>query len=116
MKEKSYGCPVEFALEILGGKWKSVLLAHLKDGALSYGEIRRRVPGLSDKVLTQRLKGLEASGLVIRSASRNGGRTNYRLSTRGESLRPVLESLYSWGAAAAIETRTPIRSLVALVE
>lgn len=50
-----YGCPVELSLDVLGGKWKSVILARLKDGPLRYGELRTLVSGLSDKMLTERL-------------------------------------------------------------
>lgn len=101
---KIYGCPVEFALDILGGKWKPVLLAHLKEGPLGYGELRRRVPALSDKVLTERLKNLEASGLVARVRDPDvGARSRYALSDRGQSLRPVLQAIFDWGMANAGE-------------
>ena len=61
-----YGCPAELALDVLGVKWKTIILARLKDGPLRYGDLRRTVPLLSDKVLTQRLRELEDSGLVER--------------------------------------------------
>ena len=50
---RTFGCPVELSLESFGGKWKAVILARLKDGALRYGELRRLIPQLSDKVLTE---------------------------------------------------------------
>ena len=84
---RSFSCPVELALEVLGGKWKTVLLAHLKSGPLRYGELRERTPALSDKVLTQRLADLERLGLVMRH--KRGGRgapSTYELSARGSSL------------------------------
>lgn len=97
-----FGCPVELTLEVLGGKWKTVLLARLKQGPLRYGELRRLVPGLSDKMLTQRLRELEALALVCREMV--GEHERYRLTARGESLRGVLQSLYDWGQAFAAET------------
>ena len=50
-----YGCPVELALEFVGGKWKTVILAYLKESPHRFGELRARLPNLSDKVLTERL-------------------------------------------------------------
>lgn len=98
---RTFGCPVELALEVLGGKWKTVLLARLKQGPLRYGDLRRLVPGLSDKMLTQRLRELEAIGLVHRETG--AGHERYALTARGESLRAVLQSLYDWGRAFAAE-------------
>jgi DNA-binding HxlR family transcriptional regulator len=95
---RTFGCPVELSLELLGGKWKAVILARLKDGPLRYGELRRLIPQLSDKVLTERLADLKAVGLLAPEGGRRGG---YRLSERGESLRPVLQALYDWGAEQA---------------
>ena len=92
-----FGCPVELALEVLGGKWKTVLLARLKQGPLRYGELRRAVPRLSDKMLTTRLRELEELGLIARDPGDAPER--YRLTARGESLRPLLQSLYDWGLA-----------------
>jgi DNA-binding HxlR family transcriptional regulator len=107
---KSYGCPVELSLELLGGKWKSVILARLKDRPLSYGELRALIPDLSDKVLTERLKGLQAQGLVTRtSCPGKPARLSYTLTERGKSLRPVLQALYDWGEQAAADLKVQIR-------
>jgi DNA-binding HxlR family transcriptional regulator len=106
----TYGCPVELSLDILGGKWKSVILARLKDCPLSYGELRRLISELSDKVLTERLKALEAQGLVTRVRTANQpARSRYALTERGESLRPLLEALYNWGEQAAADLNLRIR-------
>lgn len=113
----TFGCPVELTLEILGGKWKPVILAHLKDGALRYGELRARIPNLSDKVLTERLRDLEDRGLVIRQSTRGSGRRGerpqvvYRLTKRGNSLRPVLTALYAWGEDAAPDLGVTVKLL-----
>ena len=61
---RNYGCPVELSLDFVGGKWRTVILAWLKEAPHRYGELRKRVPGLTDKVLTQQLKELEALGLI----------------------------------------------------
>ena len=88
-------------MEVLGGKWKTVLLARLKQGPLRYGDLRRLVPGLSDKMLTQRLRDLEELGLV--EVTRSAGTSTYRITARAERLRPVLDALYAFGASLAPE-------------
>ena len=98
---KRYGCPVELTLEFVGRKWRTVILAWLKEAPHRYGELRRRVPGLSDKVLTQRLKELESLGLIARRPGRQRATHVYELTARGESLRPVLDALYAWGHSMA---------------
>jgi DNA-binding HxlR family transcriptional regulator len=106
---KRYHCPVELAVDVIGGKWRSVILSHLKEGVHRYGELRRRMPDVSEKMLTQRLRELEADGLVMR---RDLGTTpphvEYRLTDEGHSLAPVLQALYDWGVARAERTGTPI--------
>lgn len=99
-----YGCPVELALEFVGGKWKTVILAWLKEAPHRYGELRARMPGVADKVLTERLKELELLGLVVKTPSDDAPLTFiYRLTERGESLRSVLDSLFAWGERMAAE-------------
>lgn len=106
-----YGCPVELALEFVGGKWKTVILAYLKESPHRYGELRARLPSVSDKVLAQRLKDLEQLGLIEKANSAKGRSAHvYRLTHRGESLRPVLDGLYAWGAALAAEMPVTIGS------
>jgi DNA-binding HxlR family transcriptional regulator len=84
-------CPVEFALDVLGGKWRVVILARLKEQPCRYSDLRRLVPRVSQKMLTQRLHELTTAGLV----EHDGGL--YSLSPRGESARPVLQALFDWG-------------------
>src|SRR5262245_16216452 len=101
---RQFSCPVELALEVLSGKWKTVILAHLKERSLRYAELRLLIPSLSDKVLTERLRDLEELGLVVRH--KQGGRgapSLYELTGRGKSLGPVLQGLYDWGARIAPE-------------
>jgi DNA-binding HxlR family transcriptional regulator len=94
-----FGCPVEYVLDLLGGKWRAVLLAHLKESPQRYGELRRLVPRVSEKMLTQRLHELVDDGLVEHRAD-----GSYALTARGDSLRPVLQALYDLGARLAAET------------
>jgi DNA-binding HxlR family transcriptional regulator len=98
-----FDCPVEYVLHLLGGKWRAVLLAHLKESPQRYGELRRLVPRLSEKMLTQRLRELVGDGLVEHRAD-----GSYALTARGDRLRPVLQSLYDLGTQLAAETGVPI--------
>ena len=99
--QDTFGCPVELAFELIGGKWTTVLLAHLKESPRRYAELRRLVPRISDKMLTQRLQELVDKDLVQRVPQ--GGASSYQLTSRGESLRPVLDVLYAWGEQQARE-------------
>jgi DNA-binding HxlR family transcriptional regulator len=93
-----YECPTEFSLDVLGGKWKTVLLCYLKQRPLRYSELRILVPRLSDKVLTERLRDLTEAGLVVRR--KPAGRTGhevYDLTTRARSMGKLLAELYRWG-------------------
>lgn len=112
--KRTFACPVELSLEILSGKWKPVILAHLKQGPLRFTELRARIPALSDKMLVQRLKDLEELGLVLRNKPEGRGAVSrYRLSARGASLRPLLQALYDWGSHIAPEVGASIRPAVA---
>jgi len=92
-----YGCPVEFALDTLGGKWKTVILARIKEGPMRYADLRRLIPSLSDKVLTQRLADLVEIGFV--AIERSGdGKGRYVLTDRGRNLATTLQALYDWGS------------------
>jgi len=99
---RTFGCPTEFALEVLGGKWKTVILSYLKERPLRYAELRRLIPHLSDKVLTERLRDLIGSGLVVKKTADGKKKTGvYVLTLRGKSLRKPLTELYSWGKTHA---------------
>lgn len=85
------------AVELVGRRWTGAILRALLDGASRFGEIQARVPDLSDRLLSERLKELEDAGIVVRAIT--GGRpvrVRYGLTARGEALRPVLESIGRW--------------------
>ena len=104
-----YGCPVELALEFVGGKWKTVILSYLKESPHRYKELRARLPGVADKVITERLKDLERLGLIVKTRSSEGHSAHvYQLTERGESLRPVLSELYAWGSAMAAKIKVDV--------
>jgi DNA-binding HxlR family transcriptional regulator len=107
---KSVGCPVELSLNLLGGKWKVVILSWLKEQPLRYAELRQRIPGLSDKVLTERLADLQRQGWIERGRDSHGtGQSRYQLTANGQTLRPVLQQLYEWGAEQAVKMNVTIR-------
>ncbi len=95
---KSFHCGSEFTLALLGGKWKTVILCYLTLGPFRYSQLRRLLPALSDKVLTQRLQELIAAELVVhrRQRGRNGSST-YELSAKGQLLSGLLHQIYAWG-------------------
>jgi DNA-binding HxlR family transcriptional regulator len=84
---KSFNCSTEFTLQVLGGKWKTVILCHLSVGPLRYAELRKLMPALSDKVLTQRLRELTDAGLVARTRATNGQAETYALRRKGARCR-----------------------------
>lgn len=108
-KQDQYHCAVELAVDVIGGKWRPVILAHLKEGVHRYGELRRRIPDMSEKMLAQRLRELQEDGLVQRiEHETRPPHVEYRLTEEGWSLAPVLQALYDWGTARAARTNTPI--------
>src|SRR5258708_23525740 len=92
---KSFNCPTEFTLQVLGGKWKTVILCYLKLGPLRYAELRKLIPNLSDKVLSQRLRELTEAGLIEHSKPAGGDKSaGYRLSGQAQSPCRVLAALF----------------------
>lgn len=91
-------CPVEAALEVIGGRWTTLVIRELLHGPRGYREFRRTLPSLSDKVLTERLTQLTSLGVAERVATRGfPTRVVYRLTARGEALRPLMAELYRTG-------------------
>ena len=102
----SPGCPVEATLALIGGKWKGVVLWHLLHDTLRFSEIRRRVPRVTQRMLTNQLRELEADGLIVRTVYPEvPPKVEYRLSERGQSLAPVILALKTWGETHAVPQR-----------
>jgi DNA-binding HxlR family transcriptional regulator len=89
---------VKTTLKVLGGKWKILILWHLRDEAKRFSELKRLIPDVSEKVLTQQLRELEADGIVLRiSHLSKSPKVEYSFTDYGRSLVPVLQSLCQWG-------------------
>ncbi|GAB3124931.1 winged helix-turn-helix transcriptional regulator [Novispirillum itersonii] len=98
----SPGCAVEATLTLIDGKWKGVVLFHLLDGTLRFNEIRRKLPSVTQRMLTHQLREMEADGLISRTVfPQVPPRVDYALTDRGRSLQPVLMALKQWGDANA---------------
>lgn len=92
------GCPVEATLSLIGGKWKGVILWHLLHGTMRFNEIRRRLSGVTQRMLTNQLRELEADGFIVRTVyPQVPPKVEYSLSDRGRSLEPVIRALKAWG-------------------
>ncbi|WP_126972995.1 winged helix-turn-helix transcriptional regulator [Gynurincola endophyticus] len=90
-------CPVTYVMEKIGNYWKPIILFHVAKGPLRYSEIKRAIPAITEKVLIQHLKQLEADGLVIRESKPVvPPHVTYRLSASGKGLYPVIEAMAAW--------------------
>ncbi|MEM9603279.1 MAG: helix-turn-helix domain-containing protein [Pseudomonadota bacterium] len=91
-------CPVEFAVAMIGGKWKPVLLFHLMASAKRFSELQRLVPNASDRMMTRSLRELEGDGLVHREVFPEVPvRVEYSLTSDGKTLYPILAEISRWG-------------------
>ena len=91
-------CPVETTLTLIGDKWKVLILRDLMDGTKRFGELRKSLSGVSQKVLTAQLRDMESSGLVNRKVyAEVPPKVEYSLTVLGDSLRPVIDVLRTWG-------------------
>ena len=91
-------CPVETTLDLIGGKYKSLILWHLVNQTLRFSELKRRIPAATPKMLTQQLRELEADELIHREVYPVvPPKVEYSLTELGQSIVPLLRSMYDWG-------------------
>ena len=99
MEQGNQCCPIERTLSVIGGKWTMLILRDLLDGTRRFGELRRSLDGVSPKTLSQRLRELEAQGVVQRVIYPEvPPRVEYSLTERGKSLRAILDQMRTWGS------------------
>lgn len=92
-------CPVETTLMLIGDKWKVLILRDLMSGTKRFGELKKSIGTVSQKVLTAQLRNMEESGLVHRKVyAEVPPRVEYSLTDLGKSLKPILDAMWAWGA------------------
>jgi DNA-binding HxlR family transcriptional regulator len=118
MKQRRYkhyelgtGCGVEACLEVIGGKWKGLILHHLMtQGVLRFNEIQRLKPDLSPRTLTAQLRELESDGIIARKVYPVvPPKVEYSLSETGQSLKPLIHAMQDWGDAHLLRTNAPVK-------
>jgi len=100
MKKELPLCPVEITLSLIGNKWKVLILRELINGTKRFGELKKSIDDISQKVLTQQLRSMEEDALVERKVyAEVPPRVEYTLTETGLSLKPILDSMNGWGEA-----------------
>jgi len=95
---KEYFCSLDLTLSLIGGKWKTMMIYMLKDGALRSSELQRKMPGVSNKMFTQTARDLEKDGIVKREVFPVvPPRVEYDLTELGQSILPIIFQLCDWG-------------------
>ena len=98
MEKNIPDCPVEMTLQLIGDKWKVLILRDLMDGTKRFGELKRSLGTITQKVLTTNLRAMESNGLVIRKVyAEVPPKVEYTLTETGYSLKSVLDAMSSWG-------------------
>lgn len=98
--EEIMSCPLQVAINVIGGKWKTIILYILRDETLRFGEIKKAIPKITQKMLTQQLRELEADGLVTRVVYPEvPPKVEYSLTEHAKELTPILNQLCVWGAS-----------------
>ena len=93
-----YNCPVETTLNIIGGKWKGVILYHLLSGKKRFNELRRKLPNITQRMLTLQLRELESDGIVKRTVyAEVPPRVEYELTDLGKSMENIIMEILYWG-------------------
>jgi DNA-binding HxlR family transcriptional regulator len=97
-KEELPACPVATTVQLIGNKWKLLILRNLLASTQRFNEIRKTIPGISQKVLTENLRSMEEDGIITRTVyAEVPPRVEYSLSSLGESMRPIIKAMENWG-------------------
>ncbi|MNF32490.1 helix-turn-helix domain-containing protein [Pseudomonas sp. P5_109] len=96
---EAFACPVAFTVDVIGGKWKSLILFHLMSGTKRFNELRRLIPDITQRMLTLQLRELETDGVIHREIYREvPPKVEYSLTELGNSLAPLVSAMREWGA------------------
>ncbi len=96
---EAFACPVAFTVDVIGGKWKSLILFHLMSGTKRFNELRRLIPDITQRMLTLQLRELEIDGVIHREIYREvPPKVEYSLTELGNSLAPLVSAMREWGA------------------
>lgn len=105
MSESDFRCGVEVTLAVVGGKWKGLILWHLRLKTLRFAQLQRRLRSVTQKMLTQQLRELEANGLIHRKIyAEVPPRVEYSLTDEGRRILPILELMCQWGQDYLLKT------------
>ena len=92
-------CPVDLTLSVIGGRWKGLVFWNLREGPKRYGELKKILVGINDKMLTQVLRNLEKNGVITRKSYEGSiPKVEYTLSQEGQKLLPVMQQMSEWGS------------------
>lgn len=101
---QQYRCGVEITLDVIGGKWKGLILWHLRERTLRFSQLKRRLHGITQKMLTSQLRDLEHNGLVHREVyAEVPPKVEYSLTPTGQGVVPILQMMCTWGQEYAAE-------------
>ena len=96
---EEFYCPVKLTTDVIGGKWKPLILFYLESGTKRFGELQKLIPGMTKKMLTQHLRDLERDEVIRRRVyAVVPPKVEYSLTKHGESLKPILKQMSAWGA------------------
>lgn len=104
-------CPVDLAIDLVGGKWKPLILYRLRDGTMRFGELQRAMPNVTQRMLTLQLRELERDGLVVRTVyAEVPPKVEYTMTEPARGLLPIMEALGHWVIANQAELGRPAAS------
>lgn len=96
-KKKNYFCQLDLGLEFIKGKWKALIICHLRNEPIRFLELQRRIEGITQKILTEQLKALEEEKIILRIVYPEvPPRVEYELTEKGRELLPILDSIEEW--------------------
>lgn len=110
--QKKYNCPLELTMDLIGGKWKLIILWYLLDGSKRFSQLNRLMPNITQKMLTTQLRELEEKGLINRHVyPQVPPKVEYSLTEQGYSLKYILNDICSWSTSYAKDNEIEISNI-----